>query len=93
MGEINVNTVRYHRILSELLRKSADGFGARTYHLAGWIGTSTPTMRGRLKRLAEAGLVQRSERYSAVNDTYWTITDAGRAALSTTLQQEGSEGG
>lgn len=72
-------------ILSRAITSHAD---ASTWWLSGQIETKV-TFRG-CRQLHAKGLLRRGKSGRVAT---WTITDAGRAALSTTLQQEGSEGG
>lgn len=51
----------------------------RTWLIATKLRWRTPAARRSLRRLEQAGLVENSTRYSAVNDLAWSPTPAGRA--------------
>lgn len=54
---------------------------ARSWQLAIAMGCTTDQARRILLALERKAVVERHERYSAVNDIYWQITPAGRALL------------
>ena len=62
----DLNTARYQWVLEALGER-----GARTWHVARKVGTTTATARRRLAVLEAAGKVRRNERYTATNDIYW----------------------
>lgn len=56
----------------DILRYLAEYDGGRTHKIAGHIGAvTTAEVRRRLLSLERAGLVRRSERYSACNCIFW----------------------
>jgi DNA-binding MarR family transcriptional regulator len=60
------------------------GDGGRSHQISQrfmfWI--TTDQVRSKMNKLVLRGLVERSERYSAVNSIFWMPTDKARAALS-----------
>jgi hypothetical protein len=54
-------------------------FIGRTWMVALRLGVTTARARAIMNRLASAGKVERSERYSAVNDISWVFPSANDA--------------
>lgn len=54
--------------------------GERTWRVAKRLGVPTKAVRSVALRLERKGLLARDPHYSAVNDTYWRATEAGRVA-------------
>lgn len=61
---------------------AAIGDGGRTYQVAGRLRLGTTQTRRMIKNLAALGLVRKNDRFSASNDIYWDLTEAGRQALA-----------
>ena len=72
MGDLTQERVDFMR---KKAQHNGGRFIGRTWMIALWFNLDTAKARRFMLTLARAGTVQRSERYSAVNDVAWEFTE------------------